>query len=496
MTNSLIDSPVRGLAGRELTSIRGVQTPRLEVSCNSVGNYADEAIFLVSSYGLVPDPWQEHVLQQWLSFRADGKWAHSRVALSIPRQNGKNSCIEMRELFGMVGLGEKFLHTAHEVKTARKAFLRILSFFESKKFPELAALVDWDGPNGGIRKTNGQEAIFLKNGGSIEFIARSKSAGRGFTVDIIVMDEAQEMSFDSLEALSPTTASAPLQNRQLIWTGTPPSEAMNSEVFTRQRAKSLENSGRRQGYLEWSMDDDGDPFDIEQIAKANPALNIRVSLEELIEDLDDFSEAGFARERGGCWRFAGTGAVIDPESWLMVADSSSIVLDPVAFSVDVSPKRDMATIAVAGLRSDGLWHVEIIDNRQGTEWIIPRLTQLIAQWQPVAVVVDGPASSVVPELESLRVPVYKTAVNELGTACGMFYDAVMGKRIRHTAQPILASAVDAARQRPLGDMWAWSRKDSDSDITPVVAVTLALWGFVMAKPRTRRKAKNKIVVMN
>ena len=26
----------------------------------------------------------------------------------------------MRELFGMVVLGEKFLHTAHEVKTARE----------------------------------------------------------------------------------------------------------------------------------------------------------------------------------------------------------------------------------------------------------------------------------------------------------------------------------------------------------------------------------------
>ena len=47
----------------------------------------------------------------------------------------------MRELYGMVVLGERFLHTAHEVKTARKAFLRIAGFFENpRQYPELAAM--------------------------------------------------------------------------------------------------------------------------------------------------------------------------------------------------------------------------------------------------------------------------------------------------------------------------------------------------------------------
>lgn len=475
--------------------IRGVQTPRLEVSSQSVGSYMEEAAFLASQYGLTPDPWQEYVLACWLGYRADGKWSHSRCGLSVPRQNGKNALLEIRELFGMVGLGEKILHTAHEVKTARKAFLRLSSFFENpQKYPELAELVDWD--NGGIRKTNGQEAIYLKNGASIEFVARSKGSARGFTVDIVVMDEAQEMSDDSLEALGPTTSAAPLKNRQLIWTGTPPAEGMNSEVFTRIRTQSLEGKGKRLCWLEWSMDDDGDIYSIEQIAQSNPALNIRVGLEELLEDLDGYSEEGFARERGGVWKFAGTEAVIDPESWNAVGDGASLILDPVAFAVDIGPKRDTASIAVAGLRPDGRYHVEVIDNRKGTDWIIPRLTQLIAQWQPVAVVVDGPASSVVPELESLKVPVYKTSPHELGIACGMFYDAVMSKNLRHPNQPLLAAAVDAGRQRPLGDMWAWGRKLSESDITPVVAVTLALWGFVTAKPRTRKKAKaTKMLVM-
>src|SRR5690606_29952691 len=137
-------------------SVKGVQTPRLEVKSDRAhANDADDAIFLASQYGLTPDPWQEHVLREWLARRAeDDKWAHSRCGLSVPRQNGKNALLEIRELFGIVELGERFLHTAHEVKTARKAFLRLASFFDNeKKYPELAGLVKE------IRRTNGQEAI-------------------------------------------------------------------------------------------------------------------------------------------------------------------------------------------------------------------------------------------------------------------------------------------------------------------------------------------------
>ena len=40
----------------------------------------------------------------------------------------------------------------------------------------------------------------------------------------------------------------------------------------------------------------------------------------------------------------------------------------------------------------------------------------------------------------------------------------------------LTLALSAASKRPLLDRWAWNRKTASSDITPVVAATLALWG--------------------
>src|SRR5690606_13726157 len=105
----------------------------------------------------------------------------------------------------MVILGEKFLHTAHEVKTARKAFKRILTFFDARLGApaELADMVTE------IGKTNGQEAIFLNNGGSIEFVSRSKGSGRRFTVDVLVLDVAQHLEDEELEAIRPAVSSAP-----------------------------------------------------------------------------------------------------------------------------------------------------------------------------------------------------------------------------------------------------------------------------------------------
>ena len=93
--------------------------------------------------------------------RRDGRWSAPRVGLDVARQNGKNAVIEIVELFKMVLLGRRILHTAHEVKTCRKAFSRLLEFFDNERqYPELRALVRE------IRRTNGQEAIVLRNGGS------------------------------------------------------------------------------------------------------------------------------------------------------------------------------------------------------------------------------------------------------------------------------------------------------------------------------------------
>jgi phage terminase large subunit-like protein len=330
----------------------GVQTPRVHVAPK--GRFrgdGEDAAFLSTAYGLSPDLWQAQVLEDWLARAGKGgKFASLTCGLSVPRQNGKNAILEMRELFGMIQLGEKFLHTAHEVKTARKAFIRLASFFENpRKWPELTELVK------DIRRTNGQEAIVLTNGGQVEFVARSKGSGRGFTVDVLVCDEAQELSDDALEALMPTTSAAPLGNPQWIFTGTPPGPTANGEVFTRTRDDALSGKSSRLAWHEWSCTSSVDLDDPLSASSANPALGGRLQWDVIQGERSRFSDEGFARERLGMWDSAGSQRVISADSWSVVAAANlADAGTEVAIAFDVSPDRSTATIASAAWTTDGI----------------------------------------------------------------------------------------------------------------------------------------------
>ena len=475
------------------SGLRGVQDPRLVAEPPTVDDYASEAAGFASAYGLTPDPWQERVLRAWLGVREDGKWASSRCGLSVPRQNGKNALIEIRELFGMVGLGEKILHTAHEVKTSRKAFLRLCSFFEnSRRYPELARLV----APGGIRRTNGQEAILLSNGGSVEFVARSRGSARGFTVDVVVMDEAQEMSDDALEALSPTTAAAPLKNRQLIWTGTPPAPGMSSQVWSRMREESLKEHTVRSCWHEWSAAPDSDLDAPETWAQANPALGLRVDEEDLAEDRQSFSDEGFARERLGVWSTFSSRGVIPMDAWSDRFDEGSMAVDRLALGIEVGPDLESASVVLAGQRGDGDWHVEIDESRAGAAWVVAYVSQILdanPQLMGVAGDVGGPLKALTEErggrwfLKGTQIRVRAPRVVELGAACSHLLDGVVTGWLRHTGQPQMSMAVRVAGKRALGDtgMWVFSRKTAVADITSIQAAVLALWWSQNGKQSAR-----------
>lgn len=443
---------------------------------------------MAGQYGLVPDAWQRHVLEGWLGIRADGRWASPRCGLAVPRQNGKNSCLEIRELYGMVVLGERILHTAHEVKTAQKAFRRLLEFFDNpRRYPKLHSKTRV------IRKANGQEAIYLDNGGSFELVARSKGSGRGFSVDVLVMDEAQEMSEDALAALLPTISASP--NPQQIMTGTPPGPTADGAIFSRMRAAGIAGGDPRLCWMEWGCDGTPDLDDPTVWAHANPALGIRLHPDTIFDERAAMDDATFMRERLGMWAAASSSRVISADTWAAVADPNLIDSGgEVAIAIDVAPDRSAATIAAAGWTTDGIPFVDVVESRRGDpDWGIRKFVDMCARHQVRAVVIDGvsSANTLIDPLRQLGVTVTVTNARQMGIACGSFYDSVLDGQMRHLDQPNLNHALSVARKRIIGDGgWGWSRKDSDSDITALVGATLALWGLTSSEVAEQPKVKS------
>jgi hypothetical protein len=211
-----------------------------------------------------------------------------------------------------------------------------------------------------------------------------------------------------------------------------------------------------------------------------PALGHTVTEARIAAEFDRLELADFCRAYLNWWpgEIPADWLVIAEAAWAALADPTSVVVDPVAFAADVSPERSHAAIATAGLRADALGHVEVVDHRPGIGWVVPRLVDLAERWRPCAVVVDdtGPAGALIPPLEASGVEVIRPTVRARAAADGGFYDAVTEATLRYVPHPALQAAVAGAATRPLGDAWAWARKGLSTDITPLVAVSLARWG--------------------
>lgn len=485
--------------------VQGTQTPRVSLSPAAVWNEAEDCIDLATQYGLTPDPWQANVLAAWMGRGADDRWAAGRWGIAVPRQNGKNGILEMVELYFMVILGLKILHTAHEVKTARKAFVRILSFFENERqYPELAAAVK------SIRKTNGQEAIILhteacpggdacdcKGGGSVEFIARSKSSGRGFTVDVLVCDEAQEYGDDAQAALLPTISSAPSQDPLQILLGTPPGPGMDGTVFTRLR-EAGQAGAPRTAWCEWGSEQGVDVTDRAHWFADNPSLGIRLNLSTVEDEFGAMSPETFARERLGVWDNGANGsAAFNFTAWKAL-EGEPVTADAVTvFGVKFSPDGSTVALGAALKPAVGPVFVEGIASQpmaSGTQWLVDWLIE--RKDRAAQVVIDGRAG-VGYLVDALRVEglgkrvILVPSTDQAITAHTMLDQAITEGALAHSGQALLDDQVRTATRRSIGrdGGYGWASRDPEGSVTVLDAVTLAHWGAKTTKRKPGRRQR-------
>lgn len=473
------------------------QAPRLLLAPKRPWTLGDEAADFAAAFGLVLDPWQRLVLRDWMGVRdwvslaVRGKYTCKTCGLSVPRQNGKNAIIEARELFGMVVLGESFLHAAHEVKTTRKAFKRLKHFFGEQvndpdaKFPELNALVTE------VRSTNGQEAIYLANGSSVEFIARSSGSGRGFTVDVLILDEAQHLTEEELEAIRPAISAAPLGNAQVIYTGTPPGPKVSGEVFKRIRSSALVRKAAKRCWHEWSCDPATvDPDDKRCLHESNPSLGMQrpgaLQMDVIRGEREDLDLAGFLRERLGMWDEGhAKDAVISGTAWADNLAAEVEISERPAIALDVSPMLTFSGIVAAGPVADGRIGVEVtsngstlLDYREGTAWAVELLTAHRAE---VWMAPGSAADAVRPQLESGGCVVHVMERADYARACVNFAARVAEKRLAHRGQSDLDKSVTSGAKRTVDEgLWTWGRVKSTADITLLVAATVAVEASINA----------------
>lgn len=152
---------------------------------------------------------------------------------------------------------------------------------------------------------------------------------------------------------------------------------------------------------------------------------------------------------------------------------------PVAFGAAVSEDRKRGAIVAAGRSGSGKILIDLSPFYAHPGELVARMGHLYAAHDPVAVAVNPKSQSatLLKPLAEAGILVRQMSVEDVVVAHAEFLDLVNDGGLEHLNQPPLTAAVRAAQQRPLGGAKAWEPR-VETDQSPLVAATGAVWGFL------------------
>ena len=344
----------------------------------------------------------------------------------------------------------------------------------------------------------GAEYVELDSGARIAFTTRSASAGRGLSMDRLVVDEAEDLPAPEVGALAPTVFSRP--RAQSLYFGTAPGPTHDSEAFATMRSSAHDGLNPRLAWWEWCAEWGDDIDDQELWSRVNPAVATgRVPLQAILDDRAVLPTDQFRAERLSMWlpQVSRHVPIVTPAAWRdLRGRGPGIDVRPDALGVDMSHGLDISV--------DGCWmcgesaHVEEVwagsDVAAAVEWIA------VNAGRRMEVVIDdlSPAAQMIPGLKARRVRTRRSTARDMAKGCGLL-ESLMNAAglLTHGGQKSLTDAVLGARKRPISDAggWGWDRRDSSGAIHPVVAATLGLLGAASKTVRGERRTGGRTAIV-
>lgn len=437
------------------------------------------------------DSSQRLAVELMMAESPDGRWAARTTGRAEPRQNGKGDEIEVVEAWGLTQRGEWIVHTAHEIPTAKAAHRRLVAHLESHR--DLRRLIRQ------VRYANGDQSIEMTSGAIVVYRTRTAGGGRGLDdISRVVVDEAQWAQPEQLASSMPILAANP--NPQANFTGSAGivdrSDLWWSLRVRALRARADQDAGEF-AYLEHSAEQVGlsrdgrviatapNPEDMSVWSRANPALGLRIEEAFLVEELRTLGPLLFAREHLCVWDpYPGDeGGFLPFDQWEDLTIKDPKGLKSVCYGLAVSDIG--AVVGSAARLPSGDLYVDTVEERPGTDWLIPYLKDLYRRKKiPIRVNPAAPEGAFVRPLTEAKVGTKEVTAREYQQACGEVLDTIKNGTIRHLGQTSLNRAVKAVQRRDVGKggSWVWAEPASGVDLSVLKAATLALTGVTAKRP--------------
>lgn len=401
-------------------------------------------------------PWQKWWLIHALELDENGDFRFRVILTLVARQSGKTTLLVILALWMMyLGRARLVLGSAQSLDIAREAWQSAVDAVQAD--PELAAEV------GSVRFTNGEQQIKLLNGARYRIAASTRSAGRGLSVDLLILDELREhRDWLAWSALSKTTTARPCA----LTVGISNAGDDESVVLNSLRERALADADPTLAIFEWSAEDGCELDDRQAWAQANPGLGHTVSEQAIATSLATDPPAVF-RTEVLCQRVDSLNSAIDLFAWKACADPAGTmdaVRQRIAICLDAAPDGEHVSLLVGALLDDGRVRVEAAAAWPNTTACRKELRGLIERIRPYATAwfPAGPIAALAPELKSgafgdlgVQVPITGGAVAE---ACQGLADLVAARRVIHPGDPLIDAHVAGAQKLTQGDGWRFVRR--------------------------------------
>lgn len=415
--------------------------------------------------------WQRLVADVGLERKGDG-YRYRTVGCAVGRQSGKSKLIETRIAYELLQPQRHVAYTAQDRNMAKLKWEEHIHSLESS--PALAKYIRK------VSRNNGSERLYMKNGSMYSIVTPNDKGARGMSLNLMVIDEALTHPLSLVAALQPTLATRKNGQLWILSNAGIPGESELLQHYRNIGHTGVQDENNPLAWFEWApAEDKFDYMDEAVWRQAIPSLGEShgVLIEAVREAALTNSPDIFMKEWLNVWISSEAAQVVATELWDSLARTDIVVGNRMVLGVDISRERDRASIGVSSLVS-GMTPVEVVEARDGVGWLVPRLIEIAKKWKaPVVIDAGSPAGSIIGQLENAGVKVIAIGLRDYARACGSFYDAVQERTICHLDDPNLRDAIIGSSKRPLGDSWAWNRQ-STTNITPLVAVTLARYGLV------------------
>lgn len=446
----------------------GRQMPTTELILPYENTEGDIAVELYETSGRTAILWQKQMISDILAFNDEGLWMHTKFGFSVPRRNGKNEVVVMREFYGLVERGEHILHTAHRTTTTHAAWERLL---EVLKEANIAI--------GSSYRAFGKEHIELENGGKIEFRTRTSTGGLGEGFDLLVIDEAQEYKDDHESTLKYVVSDS--ENPQTIFCGTPPTAVSSGTVFVNMRKNVLAGETENTGWAEWSVEKMTDPKDREAWYETNPSLGYILTERKIADEIGS-DETDFNIQRLGLWIAYNQKSAISVNEWeALRVPAVPELMGKMFVGIKYGHTGDNVAMSIALKTKTGKIFIESIDCcnvRGGNAWIIKFLRSAAPAIAQAAVDGANGQNVLTQELKAAHVRAPKLpTVKEIITANAMFEQGLFAADICHMGQPSLMWSATNCEKRAIGSAGGFGYRSiaPDTEIALLESAILAYW---------------------